>query len=106
MTQRAPPACACRCTCSPPPTATCASNQAREVLETVARQVQPILRRRKFTVPLLKEFYPRNPGLLVSAVAAPARLAFVQGLPVCLPVAMKRRPLYWAPPLHACLAGH
>lgn len=41
------------------------------MLEAVARQVQPILRRRKFTVPLLKEFYPRNRGLLVSARAAP-----------------------------------
>lgn len=39
--------------------------QARRTLEGVARQVQPILRRRNFTVPLLREFFPRNARLLV-----------------------------------------
>lgn len=38
---------------------------ARELLETVAKQVQPILRNRKWTVPVLKEFLPKNPNLLV-----------------------------------------
>jgi len=40
-------------------------HQARQILEAVAKQVQPILRRRQLTVPLLKEFYPRNGRLLV-----------------------------------------
>lgn len=35
------------------------------MLEQVAKQVQPILRRRRFTVPLLLEFFPRNDNLLV-----------------------------------------
>ena len=39
--------------------------QARELLEAVASQVQPILRRRKWTVPLLSEFYPQRSNLLV-----------------------------------------
>jgi hypothetical protein len=39
--------------------------QARELLEAVASQVQPILRRRKWTVPLLSEFYPQQRNLLV-----------------------------------------
>ena len=41
------------------------SSQARELLETVASQVQPILRRRKWTVPMLSEFYPQQRNLLV-----------------------------------------
>ena len=42
--------------------------QARELLETVASQVQPILRRRKWTVPMLSEFYPQQRNLLVSCI--------------------------------------
>ena len=50
--------------------------QARELLDAVALQVQPILRRRKWTVPQLSEFYPRQSNLLVrrgapSIVAVP-----------------------------------
>lgn len=41
--------------------------QARELLEAVARQVQPIMRRRQLTVPSLVEFFPDNSNLLVSA---------------------------------------
>ena len=40
--------------------------QARQILDEVAKQVQPILRRRHFTVPLLSEFYPDNGRLWVS----------------------------------------
>lgn len=39
--------------------------EARELLETVSKQVQPILRKRQWTVPVLKEFLPKNPNLLV-----------------------------------------
>ncbi|KIY97197.1 DNA damage response protein WSS1 [Monoraphidium neglectum] len=38
--------------------------RARQLLESVARQVQPIMRRRQWRVPLLSEFFPRNPNLL------------------------------------------
>lgn len=38
--------------------------QARELLEAVAKQVQPIMRRRQLEVPLLSEFYPSNRSLL------------------------------------------
>jgi DNA-dependent metalloprotease WSS1 len=39
--------------------------QARDILERVSKQVQPILRKREWTVPLLREFLPKNPNLLV-----------------------------------------
>ena len=35
------------------------------MLDEVAKQVQPIMRRRSFTVPLLSEFFPGNARLLV-----------------------------------------
>lgn len=38
---------------------------ALKLLQQVARQVQPVLRKRKWTVPRLKEFFPGNPNLLV-----------------------------------------
>ncbi|KAK3128589.1 hypothetical protein QOZ80_6BG0463790 [Eleusine coracana subsp. coracana] len=37
---------------------------AREILDRVARQVQPIMRRHKWRVKVLSEFSPRNPRLL------------------------------------------
>ncbi|KAK3427854.1 hypothetical protein EUGRSUZ_F03997 [Eucalyptus grandis] len=37
---------------------------AREVLEKVAKQVQPIMRKRKWKVEILSEFCPPNPSLL------------------------------------------
>ncbi|CAM6127360.1 unnamed protein product [Calypogeia fissa] len=37
---------------------------ARMVLEDIAKQVQPIMRKRKWKVPLLSEFCPQNPSLL------------------------------------------
>lgn len=40
---------------------------ARALLERIAKQVQPIMRRRQFTVPVLLEFYPASPNLLVSS---------------------------------------
>jgi WLM domain len=40
-------------------------DEALKLLQTVARQVQPILRKRKWTVPKLREFFPGNPNLLV-----------------------------------------
>jgi hypothetical protein len=49
---------------------------ARELLDQIALQVQPVMRKRSFKVPLLKEFLPANPGLLVSHAgrfAGPAR---------------------------------
>ncbi|GBF89129.1 hypothetical protein Rsub_01846 [Raphidocelis subcapitata] len=39
------------------------SARARQILEGVARQVQPIMRRRRWRVPLLTEFFPRSAGL-------------------------------------------
>lgn len=41
------------------------NEEAREILEWVSKQVQPILRKREWTVPLLREFLPKNPNLLV-----------------------------------------
>ncbi|KAL3697109.1 hypothetical protein R1sor_011185 [Riccia sorocarpa] len=38
--------------------------EARKLLEEVAKQVQPIMRKRKWKVPLLSEFCPKNPSLL------------------------------------------
>ncbi|KAL2643960.1 hypothetical protein R1flu_011547 [Riccia fluitans] len=38
--------------------------EARKLLEDVARQVQPIMRKRKWKVPRLSEFCPNNPSLL------------------------------------------
>lgn len=39
-------------------------DEAREILEKVARQVQPIMRKRKWKVKILYEFCPSNPALL------------------------------------------
>lgn len=38
--------------------------EARKLLEDVAKQVQPIMMKRKWTVKVLSEFCPRNPSLL------------------------------------------
>ncbi|KAG6548188.1 hypothetical protein Mapa_010239 [Marchantia paleacea] len=38
--------------------------EARKLLEDVAKQVQPIMRKRKWKVSLLSEFCPHNPSLL------------------------------------------
>ncbi|MCO5603236.1 hypothetical protein L7F22_057384 [Adiantum nelumboides] len=38
--------------------------EARSLLLNIAKQVQPIMRKRKWRVMLLSEFYPRNPALL------------------------------------------
>uniref|UniRef100_A0A5B7C265 Putative DNA-dependent metalloprotease WSS1-like isoform X1 n=1 Tax=Davidia involucrata TaxID=16924 RepID=A0A5B7C265_DAVIN len=39
-------------------------DEAREILENVAKQVQPIMRKRKWKVKILSEFSPANPSLL------------------------------------------
>ncbi|PON94046.1 WLM domain containing protein [Trema orientale] len=39
-------------------------DEARRILEKVAKQVQPIMRKHKWRVKLLSEFYPNNPSLL------------------------------------------
>ncbi|KAG8380235.1 hypothetical protein BUALT_Bualt07G0172200 [Buddleja alternifolia] len=39
-------------------------DEAREILERVAKQVQPIMRKRKWKVTILSEFCPSNPSLL------------------------------------------
>ncbi|KAG6491776.1 DNA-dependent metalloprotease WSS1-like isoform X1 [Zingiber officinale] len=39
-------------------------DEARRLLDRIAKQVQPIMRRRKWKVKLLSEFYPTNPALL------------------------------------------
>ncbi|KAL3511538.1 hypothetical protein ACH5RR_024255 [Cinchona calisaya] len=39
-------------------------NEAREILEKIAKQVQPIMRTRKWKVRVLSEFCPANPSLL------------------------------------------
>ncbi|KAI3455698.1 hypothetical protein Pfo_012361 [Paulownia fortunei] len=39
-------------------------DEAREILEKVAKQVQPIMRKRKWKVRVLSEFCPTNPSLL------------------------------------------
>lgn len=39
-------------------------DEARKILERVAKQVQPIMRKRKWRVKLLSEFCPNNPALL------------------------------------------
>ncbi|PHT47114.1 hypothetical protein CQW23_11322 [Capsicum baccatum] len=39
-------------------------DEAREILENVAKQVQPIMRKRKWKVKVLSEFCPANPSLL------------------------------------------
>ncbi|XP_043711380.1 DNA-dependent metalloprotease WSS1-like [Telopea speciosissima] len=39
-------------------------DEARKILENVAKQVQPIMRKRKWRVKLLSEFCPANPSLL------------------------------------------
>lgn len=44
--------------------------QARDLLERVAKQVQPLLRRHQLRVPLLSEFFPHNPNLLVREASA------------------------------------
>ena len=38
--------------------------QARQLLEQIARQVQPIMRRRKLKVPILSEFFPQRAELV------------------------------------------
>ena len=40
-------------------------DEARQLLEAVSKQVQPVLRKRRWTVPVLLEFMPKNPNLLV-----------------------------------------
>eukprot|EP00250_Pteridium_aquilinum_P004580 c14788_g1_i1 orf=80-1162(+) len=44
--------------------------EARSLLLNIAKQVQPIMRKRKWRVMLLSEFYPRNPSLLGLNVGA------------------------------------
>ncbi|KAK9281268.1 hypothetical protein L1049_004164 [Liquidambar formosana] len=39
-------------------------DNARKILETVAKQVQPIMRKRRWKVKILSEFCPSNPSLL------------------------------------------
>ena len=39
---------------------------AKAMLQKVAHQVQPIMKNRKFTVPLLKEMFPAQRNLLAS----------------------------------------
>lgn len=39
--------------------------QARKLLEQVTRQVQPVMRKHSWRVPLVTEFFPQNPALLV-----------------------------------------
>lgn len=39
-------------------------NEAKEILEKVAKQVEPIMRKRRWKVHVLYEFCPANPGLL------------------------------------------
>lgn len=39
-------------------------DEARDILEKVAKQVQPIMRKRKWKVKILSEFWPSNPALL------------------------------------------
>lgn len=39
-------------------------DDARKVLEKIAKQVQPIMRKRRWKVETLSEFYPDNPGLM------------------------------------------
>lgn len=39
-------------------------NEAKELLEKVAKQVEPIMRKRRWKVHVLSEFCPENPGLL------------------------------------------
>lgn len=39
-------------------------NEAREILNNVVKQVQPIMHRRKWKVPVLSEFCPSNPSLM------------------------------------------
>lgn len=39
-------------------------DEAREILEKVAKQVQPVMRKRKWKVKVLSEFSPANPSLL------------------------------------------
>lgn len=56
--------------------------QARSLLQQIADQVQPIMRRRRFTCPILTEFFPSNPNLLVRT----ACLAFCCDIKyICLP---------------------
>ncbi|DBA69906.1 TPA: hypothetical protein ACH3X2_012403 [Trebouxia sp. C0005] len=40
------------------------SAEALELLRRIARQVQPVMRKRGWRVPLLSEFSPKNPNLL------------------------------------------
>lgn len=47
--------------------------QARQLLEQVAKQVQPLMRRHQLRVPLLSEFYPSNPNLLVRRPGSASR---------------------------------
>ncbi|KAL5702121.1 hypothetical protein ACHQM5_027377 [Ranunculus cassubicifolius] len=39
-------------------------NEARKMLDQIAKQVQPIMKKHKWRVQLLSEFYPSNPALL------------------------------------------
>ncbi|XP_071731977.1 DNA-dependent metalloprotease WSS1-like [Rutidosis leptorrhynchoides] len=39
-------------------------DEARQILEKVAKQVQPIMKKRKWKVKILSEFWPSNPALL------------------------------------------
>ena len=39
--------------------------QALPLLQRIAKQVQPVMRKRGWRVPLLTEFSPKNPNLLV-----------------------------------------
>ena len=48
------------------PCKACAVLQALTLLHRIAKQVQPVMRKRNWRVPLLSEFSPKSPNLLVS----------------------------------------
>jgi len=40
------------------------ADEAKAILERLARDCAPLLRRRKWNIKKLKEFFPKDPGLL------------------------------------------
>jgi hypothetical protein len=51
------------------------------MLEQVTRQVQPVMRKHGWRVPLVTEFFPQNPALLVRERPAPRRSTARAGRP-------------------------
>ena len=71
--------------------------QALALLQRISQQVQPVMRKRRWKVPLLSEFSPKNPNLLVQ------KLSMRYAVSTCKRLSSIVRANAWAHQLSAAL---